>query len=641
MSTTAKKIIAIDGLSLTFEKLIAIAHDDGTKFNIIIKSAAIKRMSASRQYVEEIVKRNGDTDTPFVYGVNTGFGANKHKFVSGTGEAGNNDLAKISYNLIVSHCCSVGEKFPREVVRAAMLLRANTLVRGYSGIRAEVIQKLLDLLNNDITPVVPSQGSVGGSGDLSPLSHMSVVFVRNPYTPESTKLFGKVEMKSSPGKNNKYTVVDATKAMQKIGGGLFLQAKEGLALNNGTQFTTALTAIAVHKAEKLIAKSLDACSMTCEAMLTTIDAFNPLIHKVRPFPYQQKTAVIIKNNLAGSTLVFNPNSKKDYALYHKDINIQKQEKEIGLRDNLQPVKEPLQDIYSIRCTPQAVGAIWDAVEYAKRSVSIECNSVNDNPIINVDFTSERLTGNAISGGNFHGEPIAIVADLLKIVLTELGSISERRTAALIHPEVNRRLPAFVINPVVESGTGMKREEGMHSGMMIPQYLSAALTSENKVLAHPACVDTIPTSNGIEDHVSMGAHGAKQALEIADNVTRIVAVELLVAAQALKLRTRQNLAELYDVDKRLRNAQGLNLEVTRLADTKRMEKCKTLISELNLLKKDIATTRKDFSPGKGSSRILKKVSELFKRNKLVFPLDYDVFLNEYITMLACAIENNQI
>ncbi len=641
------KTLALDGNSLTFENIIKVAFDSKSEYNVIIKKTALKKIAASRAYVEEIVKQNGAENTPYVYGVNTGFGANKHKFVSGSGDIFNNDLAKISYNLIASHCCSVGKSFPREVVRAAMLLRANTLIKGFSGIRVEVIQKLIDMLNHDITPVVPSQGSVGGSGDLAPLSHMAIVFILNPYKPKDKTLHGNVERRkktSGRGKvdqKHEYEIVDATTGLAPIGGGLFLQAKEGLALNNGTQFTTALTAISVFKAEQLVSAALSACSMTTEAMLSTVDAFNPLIHRLRPFPWQQKAAEIIRKNLAGSSLIFEPDSRTDYRLYHKDINIQKLEKKVGLREELQPVKEPLQDIYSIRCAPQATGAIWDAIEYAKRTIAIECNSANDNPLINVAFDKKRLSGKAISGGNFHGEPVAIAADLLKIVLTELGSLSERRTAALINPDVNRRLPAFLTPSITQTPDGPRKEEGMHSGMMIPQYVSAALTAENKILAHPASVDTIPTSNGIEDHVSMGSHGAKQALEIAQNVAVVVGIELLNASLALKLRMGQSLASLYEIEKRLRNAKGLLLETSRSASPVRAEQCEKIINELYSLRKLIASGKNKFIPGRGTKQLLAKIEAVMQKNSLAFPLHADVVLEPYINAFANAITKGEL
>lgn len=632
--------VALDGNSLTFDTLIQIACDTKQQYSVSIKASALPKIHASRKYVESIVEKNGAENTPYVYGVNTGFGANKHKFVSGTGEIANNDLAKISYNLIISHCCSVGPKFPREVVRAAMLLRINTLCKGYSGIRVEVIQKLIEMLNSDITPIVPSQGSVGGSGDLSPLSHMSIVFILNPYKPNDKNLFGEVEVRSSDSVNSKYVTVSAAKGIAKIGGGLFLQAKEGLALNNGTQFTTALTALSAYKAEQLVKAALNATTMTTEAMLSTIDAFNPLIHKLRPFEYQRKAAETIRQNLKGSSMVFDPSSKADYRQYHDDINIQKLEKKVGLREELQPVKEPLQDIYSIRCAPQAIGAIWDAIEYVKKTIGIECNSANDNPLIDVTFEKTRLSGKAISGGNFHGEPVAIAADILKTVLTELGSLSERRTAALINPDVNRRLPAFLTTSSVLTPKGIRNESGMHSGMMIPQYVSAALTAENKILAHPASVDTIPTSNGIEDHVSMGAHGAKQAFEIASNVAVIVGIELLNAAQAISIRKSQTLISLYEIEKRMRNAKGLLLETQRSENLERAAVCERIIADLGKLNKLLSLGKKEFIPGAKSKSVLKTLETILTENKLSFPINADVVMRPYLTTISEAIKDNR-
>ncbi|MCE1189182.1 MAG: aromatic amino acid lyase [Ignavibacteria bacterium] len=615
-----KSIIHIDGHSLDVQTITAIAYGNAENFEVRIKPSAKKGIKASRNYIDSIVKQGGSgLETPYIYGVNTGFGANKHNFIdAGHGE----NLSRIAYNLIASHATGHGEKFARHVVRAAMLLRANTLVTGYSGIREEVIEKLLWLLNNDITPVVPCQGSVGGSGDLAPLSHMVLPFILNPYSPEDP-LQGDVEFYI----DGEYKIVMAQE-LRNVIQPIILQAKEGLALNNGTQFLNALTCLAAVKGNELVLTAQIAAALTCDALLSTFDAFQPIIHQLRPYKGQTAAANNMRAILKGSTLIFDPSREFDYLAYRKDIEVQKIEIALGVRKKLHPVKEPIQDVYSVRCSPQVIGAVWDTVHYVSGIVKTEANSVNDNPIINVMFDDSRLNGKAVSGGNFHGEPVALAADYLKIALTELGSVSERRVAAMVDPAFNRRLPAFLSPEVSPQGDP---EHGMHSGFMIPQYLCAALVSENRVLAHPASVDSIPTSAGTEDHVSMGTHGARQALQILDNTKRVIGVELLSAAQGIELRLRQSLQELYDLDMRIEVLEALEgvLDDTRINEA---------LGYLRDLEKSFKSAKARLQPGKGSSIVLEIIRTHLHERKLTFPITNDVYMQPYIQAMVELIDS---
>lgn len=607
--------ITLDGSNLTVAVINAVANDTVGEFFVQIKPSVINRIKKTRAYVDGIVEQSAaDADTPYIYGINTGFGANKHKYIDGNYEE---KLARLSYNLIASHASGAGEKFPRSVVRAALLLRANTLVKGYSGIRLEVIQRLLDLLNEDITPVVPQQGSVGGSGDLAPLSHTIAPLLKSPY--DGSILPAMVERRK-PGSNSaRYEVMSAAEGLAPVTR-ITLKAKEGLALNNGTQFLTGLTSLAAGLAEQLVQSSTIAAALTSEALLSTVDAFNPVVHDLRGFSGQKKTAAAIRSLIAGSTCMFNPQSAYDYTLYRKDVEVQQLEIALNQRKKIQPIKESIQDNYSIRCAPQVIGAVWDTVQYVKTIVDREANSVNDNPIINIDFPGNRLNGKGLSGGNFHGEPIAFAADFLKIVLAELGAVAERRIAALLDPTFNRGLPAFLSPELAPDGS---KENGLHSGFMIAQYLAAGLVAENKILAHPASVDSVPTSNGIEDHVSMGTHGAKQALQIAENTAKIIGVELLLASQAVLLRSGQHLLHLYDIVHRKNVLSTLYKMEPRQEIAAGLEK-------LTLLEKLLQQKQAVLKPGKGTRYAVDLFTGQLGMN---LPITFDVYLNPYLEQAA--------
>ena len=450
-------LVVLDGRSLTLEGVVAVARH---RARVEIAPEALARMEKARAQVEEILKRG----LP-VYGINTGFGA----FSQVTISQDQGDL--LQANLVMSHAVGRGEPLPEDSVRGMLLLRANALCQGHSGIRPQVVQLLADMLNAGVHPVIPEQGSLGASGDLAPLAHMALV------------LMGRGEAfyqgKRMPG----------AEALLAAGlRPLALKAKEGLALINGTQMMGAVGGLALADALRAARLADITASLTLEALQGLSAAFDPRIHALRPHPGQ---ALVARNILAlteGSELV----------------------------DRAHPPR--VQDAYSLRCIPQVHGAARDALDHVRQVLEREFNAVTDNPLL---FPEE---GEVLSGGNFHGEPLALALDYLGIATAELASISERRLERMVNPQLSCGLPAFLVE-----------EGGLNSGMMIVQYTAAALVSENKVLAHPASVDSIPSSANQEDHVSMGAHAARKARKIADNTLAVLAYELLAAAQAVALR----------------------------------------------------------------------------------------------------------
>jgi histidine ammonia-lyase len=414
-----------------------------------------------------------------VYGVTTGFGALASRPVPPA------DAARLQENLLMSHAAGVGEPLPRDVVRAMLLLRANTLALGHSGCRPLIVDRLLEFLARDVHPIVPEHGSVGASGDLAPLAHLALPLIGR----------GRVELEGQP--------LPALIALREVGlEPLVLEPKEGLALLNGTQLMSAIGALLLADADRLVRTASVAAAMSVEALLGTDVAFAAAYQLARPHPGQVAVAAELRHLLRDSTI----------QTAHK-------------RD---PHK--VQDPYSLRCVPQVHGAVRDALDHLRRVLDIEMNSATDNPLVFVEgggVPEEAAAtggGHVISGGNFHGEPIALALDFAKLALAELGAISERRTALLLDERLNGGLPAFLVPA-----------SGLDSGMMLYQYTAAALASENKVLAHPASADSIPTSANQEDHVSMGAVAARHGRVVLDHVQRIVAIELVVAAQALDLR----------------------------------------------------------------------------------------------------------
>jgi histidine ammonia-lyase len=437
--------------------------------------SAIAAMRASRAVVDGAVARG-----EVVYGVNTGFGNFADVRI------GAKDLEALQRNLVRSHAAGVGPTLPSLETRALMVLRANVLAKGFSGARVETAQLLIDCLNQGLHPNVPEQGSVGASGDLAPLAHVALLLIGE----------GECEFK---GRAMKAAEALAAAGLKPV----TLAAKEGLALINGTQLMTGIAGLALLEAETLARTADVVAAMTVDALLGTDVAFDPRIHAARPHAGQAASARNLRRLLAGSALRES----------HRNCG-------------------RVQDAYSLRCAPQVHGAARDAMGFIRRTIEIEMNSATDNPMVFAD------AGVLLSGGNFHGEPVAMAADFLSIAVAELGGISERRIERLVNPALSG-LPAF-----------LTEEGGLRSGFMMAHVTAAALASENKSLAHPASVDSITTSANKEDHVSMGPIAARQARSVVANVRRILAIETLAAAQAIEfhrpLRTSEALEAVHAV-----------------------------------------------------------------------------------------------
>jgi len=458
--------IAIDGHNLTIQDVITVARAAPEDIALPLLPDAIAAVERASQAVEQIVREN-----QVVYGINTGFGAFKDKIIPF------NQLRQLQLNIVRSHATGVGMPLSTDVVRAMMLVRANALASGHSGIRLQTLSLLLNMIERGVHPVVPRQGSLGASGDLAPLAHMSLVLIGE----------GQAEV---GGK-----ILPGDKALVEVGlEPVELAAKEGLALTNGTAFMAALGCLAVEEAENCAYVANITGALSLEALNGTTSAYSSRIQAVRPHPRQIETAQHLRILLQGSDFV---------------------------RTDLQ--KDP-QDAYSLRCIPQVHGASADAIAYTKWVVDIELNSVTDNPLI---FFEEDGSPIAISGGNFHGEPLAIAYDHLGLAMTEIGNMSERRLSRLTDAASNNHLlPPFL----TEHG-------GLNSGFMLTQYTAAALASENKALCFPASADSIPTSANVEDHVSNGPISGRQARRVLRNLEHILGIELMAAAQAIDFRRR--------------------------------------------------------------------------------------------------------
>ncbi len=450
--------IKIDGKSLSIKDVVDVARA-GKKVKISTKCKT--KIEDSRKIVEDKLESEED-----VYGINTGFGELANVKI----DKDKTDM--LQKNLVRSHASGVGDPLEEDEVRATMLLRANTLTKGYSGVRKEVIELLIEMLNRSVHPIIPSQGSVGASGDLAPLAHMSLVLIGEGEAYQDGERLSGLE------------------ALKRVGlSPIELQAKEGLALLNGTQVMTAIGALALHDGKKLLKSAQIASAMSLEALMGTNAVFDPRIHEIRPHQGQKNCAENLRKITAESDIIES----------HKDC-------------------DKVQDPYTLRCMPQVYGATKEAINYVEKILEIEMNSANDNPLV-------FQNGDVISGGNFHGQPIALALDFYGNAVSEIGNISERTTDKLMYEEESG-LPPFLIE-----------EEGINSGFMIAQYTAASLVSENKVLSHPASVDSIPTSAGQEDHVSMGTISARHARDIVKNVENVVAIELMSAAQGLEYHDR--------------------------------------------------------------------------------------------------------
>ena len=449
----------LNGQTLTLTEIATVAFGEAP---VKVSSSARPRVLASRKVIEDIVGRDD-----IVYGVSTGFGKLSDVRIP------HDALAELQFNLVRSHACGIGTPLSEPEARAMMLLRANVLALGFSGIRLEIIEALCELLNQHVCPVIPEKGSVGASGDLAPLAHLALSLIG-----EGEAFFQGERMESR-------------EALRRAGlKPVELQAKEGLALLNGTQAMHAVGGLALLRAKRLIHVVDVAGATSLEALKGTPAAFDPRLQDARPHPGQREVAKHLMSILEGSDI-----------------------RRSHLKDDPR-----IQDAYSLRCMPQVHGAIRDALSHCENVLLIESGSATDNPLV---FSE---SGDVISGGNFHGAPLALTFDYAAIALTDLMSISERRIERLVNPDMNEGLPAF-----------LARRPGMESGFMIAHVAAAALLNEAKVLAHPSSVDSVPTSGGKEDHVAMGMTGALKLRTIVDLAENLTAIELLAGAEALEHR----------------------------------------------------------------------------------------------------------
>lgn len=457
-------MINIDGNSLKIEDV----HNVARKYmNVQLKPDARKKIIKSRNVVEKVL-----SEKKTVYGINTGFGALVNTRIS------EQELLNLQKNIVLSHAAGVGKPLDEDIVRAMILLRANSLSKGYSGVRPIVIEKLIEFLNKQIYPYVPEVGSVGASGDLSPLAHIAMTLIGEGYVIHNGK---KLETK--------------TILKQKNIEPLILKEKEGLSLLNGTQYITSILALTVRDSIELLKIATLIAAASVDVLFGTPAAYDERLQIARNHEGQIYIAKLLREYLEGSEL------RKSH------INCNK-----------------VQDAYSLRTIPQVYGAVYDTLMFAKKIVENEINAATDNPLV--------LDNDIISGGNFHGEPVALVSDFVAIALTDLGNMIERRIDRLVNPLINEKLPPFLA-----SG-----KEGLNSGYMIWQYTAAAICNENKVLAHPASSDTIPTSAYQEDHVSMGATAARKLRKIFNNLLNLISIEAMLVKVALEFRKPLNTSE---------------------------------------------------------------------------------------------------
>lgn len=454
------KELLIDGISLSVTDVYKVAFAKKGDYTVKLTDVARQSTMRSREFVHKIVEEGKP-----VYGINTGFGALASKFID------KKDLATLQVNLIRSHCTGVGRPFSREVTRAIMLLRANCLASGFSGVNPEIIDLILDFINHDITPVVPEKGSVGASGDLAPLSHIALALIGE----------GEVVVDGKSQRSD-FAIHQIGKQPIKLG------PKDGLALINGTAVMAALGAIALYKAKQLVKLADIAAACTLDGVKGTSAAYDYKIHSLKPHPGQIACSSNLNSLLEDSQIT-----------------------------NSHPDCGKVQDPYSLRCVPQVHGACRQTLSHAYEVISLELNAVTDNPLIFVDEQK------VISGGNFHGEAVAMAMDYLAIGMAELCNISERRVEKMMNPTFSD-LPAF-----------LTPNSGLNSGLMIAHVTAAALTSENKYLCHPASVDSVPTSTDKEDHVSMGVTAGRKLHEVIENLEKCLAIEFLCNTQALNFQ----------------------------------------------------------------------------------------------------------
>lgn len=456
------RTIMLDGNSLTLESFLAVTRG---KAPVGVTGEARERVIRSRAVVDRLLEEGRP-----MYGINTGFGRFADVAIP------DDRIQQLQLNLIRADAVGIGAPLPREAIRGILLLRINSLLKGFSGARPVIPETLAAMLNKGVHPVIPEKGSVGASGDLCPLAHMVLPMIGE----------GEAEFEGA--------VLPGAEAMARAGIPLVvLKAKEGLALINGTPVMTSVCAHALHDAMVLAASADIVGALTAESLRGIVNAYDPRIHEARGQKGQIQSASNLRRLLEGSAYVSRQGELR------------------------------MQDSYSLRCIPQIHGASRMALDYVKGVIECELNAATDNPLVMID------TGDVFSGGNFHGQPVAIAADTLGIAAAELANLSERRIAKLVDPALNHGLPAFLV-----------KEGGINCGFMVPQYAAAAVVSENKILAHPACVDSIPTSAGQEDHVSMGTIAARKARTIVDHAFAVLGIEWMAAAQALDLQEPRTL-----------------------------------------------------------------------------------------------------
>ncbi len=546
VSKMSPPAIIVDGDNLTIDELVSVARN---RTKVKLSTSAEQKVKTAAQFVSNWID-SGEV----IYGVTTGFGPLSEIVIS------EEKAQVLQRNLIISHAAGVGSPLPTEVVRGAMLLRANTLAKGYSGVRLSTLQLLIDLLNKEVHPIIPEKGSVGASGDLAPLSHMVLVLIGE----------GEAEYKGE--------ILLGADALKQAGlTPIVLGPKEGIALINGTQIMTAIAALTTADARNLIASAEIAAALSMEALEAVLDAFDQRIQQVRPHPGQLQTAHNLSSILAGSSQVLTSRQRRKRAqaamkklhdeltpegdqealstilqqaihtiialdkqipveppksaaqLKTKRAQIQQHFETLGVSKaafeaaiNAAHITQRVQDAYSIRCTPQVLGAVRDTIKYAEQIITIECNSATDNPLI---FPKTKTF---LSGGNFHGQPIACAMDFLAIALTTIAAIAERRISRLIDDKLSNGLPLLLIHPTLA-------DQGVYFGLGLAQLTAAALTAECQKLTTPASVRSIPTAANQEDHVSMGTIAARHAQEILVNVEQIIAIELLCAIQGIDIR----------------------------------------------------------------------------------------------------------
>jgi histidine ammonia-lyase len=473
--------LTLTGSSLSIADVVGAARSPASKLEL--DGAALAALGRSRQLVDQAITR-GDT----IYGINTGFGKLANVRIPA------DQLDQLQVNLIRSHAAGVGDPLPADVVRAAMLLRANVLIRPTSGVRMQLVQALVALFNAGIIPLVPEQGSVGASGDLAPLSHIAMT------------LMGEGEVLTSQIDGPRSSAPSTSSAAAALRGANLaafrFAPKEGISFINGTQAQTALLALLVHDAETLWRTAVGAASMSLEALRGTPTPLDPRIHQARPHVGQQRTAELMRTLLVDSEI----------------------------RESHRENDPRVQDAYSLRCAPQVLGAVADAIRFAREVAAVELNASTDNPLV---FEN----GDVLSGGNFHGQPVAQALDFLGVALTTLQAIAERRVERLVNPDLSQGLPAF-----------LTRDPGLSSGFMMVQITAASLVAESRVLAMPASIGSIPTDANQEDFVPMGMAAALKTRRILANATRVIGAELLCAAQGLDflrpLRPGQGVARIY-------------------------------------------------------------------------------------------------